>query len=46
MAKKHQCIETFVSHIKEVSDKYLKAFTLFYNCHKLYDSSSLLSEID
>ena len=33
------------SRAQEVSQKFLKVFTLFSNCHKLYDSSSELSDV-
>ena len=43
VATKHS--PQLLSRATNVSDRFLKAFTLFYNCHKLYDSASELSDI-
>ena len=40
----HQCSQDFFSKAVVVSEKFLKAFTLFHKCHELYDLSSLLSD--
>ena len=40
----HQCSQDLISEPIVVSEKFLKAFTLFHKCHELYDSSSVLSD--